>query len=195
MTENLQINEAEQWITREDEICHADRVERLQWLASEMPRAKYLTFPGGLMAKLLFEETRYCFACGQYLAVIVLGLAFIEKTIAAEFYAAGWDDLERSSLSNLLREAQNARWLSEEEYEAFDHARRIRNPVIHFRHPGHNENIGHRMVDENEYPYTIIEQDARIIVAAVMHMVGRNAVKLAPLLSSPLTLNDLTFVL
>jgi hypothetical protein len=176
MTENLQINEAEQWISHEDEICHADRVERLRWLASKLPRAQYSTFPGGLMAKFIFEETRYCFAYGQYLAVIVLGLAFIERTLAVEFYAAGRNDLERSSFSKLLREAQNARWLSEEEYQAFDRARKIRNPVTHFRHPGHHENIEHRMEEENEYPYTMIEQDARTIAAAVMHMVGRNAV-------------------
>ncbi len=176
MTENLQINDAEQWISREDEICHGDRVERLRWLAAELPRTDYLSFPGGLMAKFLFEEIRYSFAYGQYLAVIVLGLAFIERTLAAEFYAAGRNDLERSSFSGLLREAKNARWLNDKEYEAFDHTRRIRNPVTHFRHPGHRENIEHRMVEENEYPYTMIEQDARTIVAAVMHMVGRSAV-------------------
>ena len=45
------------------------------------------------MAKFLFEETRYCFAYGQYLAVIVLGVAFIERTLAAEFYASGRNDL------------------------------------------------------------------------------------------------------
>jgi hypothetical protein len=176
VTENLQSNHAEQWISHEDEICHADRVERLRWLAAELLRTDYLRFPGGLLAKFLFEEIRYCFAYGQYLAVIVLGMAFIERTLAAEFYAAGRNDLERSSLSGLLREAKNARWLSEKEYEAFDHGRRIRNPVTHFRHPEHHENIEHRMVEENEYPYIMIEQDARTIVAAVMHMVGRNAV-------------------
>lgn len=176
MTKNLQINEAEQWISHEDDICRADRIDRLQWLASELPGAEYLTFPGGLMAKFLFEETRYCFAYGQYLAVIVLGLAFIERTLAAEFYAAGRNDLERSSISNLLREAQKVQWLSEEEYDAFDRSRRVRNLVTHFRHPGHHENIEHRMVEENGYPYTVIEQDARTIVASIMHMVGRNAV-------------------
>ena len=50
----------------------------------------------GMMAKYLFEETRYCFVYGQYLAVIsVLGMALVERTLAAEFYASGRDDLER----------------------------------------------------------------------------------------------------
>lgn len=176
MTEHSQMNEAAQWISREDEICRADRVERLKWLSTELPKSGHLMFPGGLMAKFLFEETRYCFAYGQYLAVIVLGMAFIERTLAAEFYSAGRNDLERSNISKLLQEARSAKWLSAAEYEAFDRARRIRNPVTHFRRPGHCENIEHRMVEENEYPYTVIEQDARTIAAAVMHLVGRNAV-------------------
>ena len=70
MTESSRMTEAEQWLSREDEVCRTDRVERLKWLATELPQGEYLTFPGGLMAKFLFEETRYCFAYGQYLAVI-----------------------------------------------------------------------------------------------------------------------------
>ena len=176
MTEHSQENEAAQWLTCEDETCHAARVERLRWLAGELPKAEHLRFPGGLMAKSLFEETRYCFVYGQYLAVVVLGMAFVERTLAAEFYAAGRNDLERASISKLLQEARSADWLSEAEYEAFDRARRIRNPVTHFRRPGHCENVERRMVDEDEYPYTVLEQDARTIAAAVMHIVGRNAV-------------------
>ncbi len=170
------MDKATQWISCEDDICRSDRVERLQWLATELPKTEHLMFPGGLMAEFLFEETRYCFAYGQYLAVIVLGMAFIERTLAAEFYAVGRNDLERSNISKLLQEARSAKWLSEVEYEAFDRARQIRNPVTHFRRPGHCENIEYRMVEENEYPYTVIEQDARTIAAAVMHMVGRNAI-------------------
>lgn len=176
MTEPSQMSEAEHWLSREDDICRADRVERLRWLATELPQGEYLRFPGGLMAKFLFEETRYCFAYGQFLAVIVLGMAFVERALAAEFYASGREDLERSSISELLREARNAGWLSEAEHNAFDRARKIRNPVTHFRHPGHRENIEYRMVEENEYPYTVVEQDARTIAAAVMHMVARHAV-------------------
>src|SRR2546428_6452661 len=80
MSKPPEMNKAEQWLSREDERCRTGRLERLQWLATELPPGEYLTFPGGLMAKFLFEETRYCFAYGQYLAVIVLGVAFIERT-------------------------------------------------------------------------------------------------------------------
>ena len=170
------MTKVEEWLVREDEVCHSDRVKRLEWLASILPEREYLTFPGGLMAKFLFEEARYCFAYGQYLAVIVLGMAFIERTLAAEFYASGRNDLERATFIELLCEAQKIGWLTAIEYKAFDRARKIRNPVTHFRHPGHRENIQYRAVDESNYPYAVIEQDARIIAASVMHMVAKHAV-------------------
>ena len=128
----------EQWLSREDESCHAERVERLRWLATQLPPAEYWQFPGGLMSKFLFEETRYCFVYGQYLAVVVLGVAFVERTLAAEFYASGRNDLERSGIAELLREARAIGWLTAAEHDAFDRARKIRNPVTHFLVPDTN---------------------------------------------------------
>ncbi len=165
-----------EWLSREDEICFAERLERLRWLEKQMPPADYLKYHGGLMSKYLFDETRYSFVYGQYLAVIVLGVAFIEKMLAAEFYASGRNDLERAGISELLKEAGELAWLSADEYDAFERARQIRNPVTHFRRPLHREDIDRRMVEENQLAYTIIEQDARTIIAAVMHMIGRHAV-------------------
>ncbi len=81
-----------------------------------------------------------------------------------------------ANISVLLREARDKGWLSIEEYEAFDRARQIRNPVTHFRRPGHDDSIEYRMIQENELPYAIIEQDARTIVLAVMHMLSWNAI-------------------
>jgi hypothetical protein len=167
---------SEDWLSKEGASCFAERVERLNWLAARMPKSEYLLFSGGMMAKYLLEETRYCFVYGQYLAVIVLGVAFVERTLAAEFYASGRDHLERANISVLLREARDKGWLSTEEYEAFDRARRLRNPVTHFRRPGHDDSIEYRMIQENELPYAIIEQDARTIVSTVMNMLSRNAI-------------------
>ena len=147
-----------------------------RWANAGMPDLEHLTFSGALISKYLFEETRYCFAYGQYLAVIVLGMAFIERTFASEFYALGRNDLERASISALLREARDMGWLNAEEYAALDRARQIRNPVTHFRRPGHNDSIEYRMVDADEFPYDIIEADARTIASAVMHVLGRNAI-------------------
>src|SRR5262249_37427609 len=121
------------WLDHEDSSGRDNRIARLEWLATLMPKAEYLTYPGGLLSKSLFEELRYCFAYGQFISSIMLGLAYIERTLAAEFYAAGRDDLERASISTLLREALSAGWITNEESAQIDTARDIRNRFTHFR--------------------------------------------------------------
>lgn len=174
MEEHLQ--QAERWVDLEDFQCREGRIERLVWLASVLPAAEFLTFPGGWIAKQLYEEARYCFVYAQFLAATVLGVAFAEHTLAALFYASGRNDLERASASVLLREALDAGWLSPEEHDWLDHARKFRNPVTHFRRPLHASTIEHRSVTENELPYSILEEDARHVMRAAMRLLAKWAV-------------------
>jgi len=168
-------DEATEWLTREDRVGREDRLARLQWVASLMPQVDYLTFPGGILSKYHFDEMRYCFVYGQYLAVILLGLAYIERIIAASFYGAGRNDLERASISALLRDAAASGMITPEEFEHIDHARGLRNSFTHFRRPSHEENIEYRAVTENEYPYELIERDARHTMETAFKIVARNA--------------------
>ena len=167
---------AERWLDRENRTCRQDRVDRLVWLASVLPQADYYTFPGGWMAKHLYEEARYSFVYAQFLAAIVLGFAFIEHTLAAMFYAAGRNDLERAGPSVLFREAIAAGWLSAEEHDWLDRARKLRNPVTHFRAPLGEDTIEYRSVTEQEVPYAILEENARRVLTAVMRLVAKGAV-------------------
>ena len=82
------------WLDREDQVAREDRLARLEWLADRVPQSKFLVFRGGWVSKYVFEETRYCFAYGQFMATVVLGLAFIERTLAALFYEAGRNEYE-----------------------------------------------------------------------------------------------------
>jgi hypothetical protein len=168
--------QAQQWLDREDVGCRQGRIDRLVWLASALPGAEYLTFPGGWIAKHLYEEARYCFVYAQFLAAIVLGFAFVERTLAAMFYAAGRNDLQRVGASVLFREAVALGWMSQEEHDWLERAREVRNPVTHFRRPGHEDTMEYRCVTEQELPYAIIEEDARHVMVAAMRLLGRGAV-------------------
>ena len=170
------MSQSEDWLMREDTVCFADRAARPDWIAEIIPTAEYLIFPSGFMAKYLFEEARYCFVYGQFLAVIVLGLAFLEKTLAAWFFMAGRNDLARASISRLLREARNEAWLTDAEHEKLERIRLGRNPVTPFRAPLSEDSIEFRALGKADYPYAVIEQDARDVIEAVMRMLGRNAV-------------------
>ena len=165
----------EEWLAREDENCHQERLTRLRWLSDKTPQADYWKFPGGLLAKYLFEEARYCFVYGQFLAAIVLGIAYIERTLAALFYATGRNDLERASLTRLLKEALNHDWIDQREYANLQRARQIRNPITHYRKPGDNETIEYRAVTGNELPYSIIEEDARHVMETTLRLLEKNA--------------------
>jgi hypothetical protein len=167
---------AEEWLTREDKVCRQDRLKRLDWLTTRSPDAKYWMFPGGQMSKYLFEEARYCFVYGQFLATVVMGLSFIEHTLAGLFYASGRNDLERAGVSTLLEEALKSGLIDQIEFANLQRAREVRNPIAHFRRPSHSETIGYRMVIENESLYTIIEEDAKHVMETVLNLLGKNAI-------------------
>jgi hypothetical protein len=168
---NLDLS-VKEWLDHEDSLCREERLARLKWLVSKMPSVDYLFFRGGPISKYLFEEARYCYVYGQFLATIVIGLAFIEHTLAALFYMIGRADLERASLIKLLKEGLNYEWLTKIEFENLQHARQIRNPITHFRKPGNDDSIVKRGIIKNEHPYEIIEKDARYVMETVLKLLG-----------------------
>ena len=167
---------ATDWLSDEDSRCFEDRLSRLQWLIDHSPAGEYWTFPGGLLSKSLFEEARYCFVYAQFLATILLGLAYIERTLAALFYGAGHNDLERASLSALLAEAHAAGLIGDSEFRNLERIRENRNAYAHFRRPGHEDSMEAQSILENEEPYNVIEQDATAVIAAALNMVAKNTV-------------------
>ena len=167
---------AELWLATEDSTAREQRLERLRWMEEIMPDIDWLVFGSGPISKYLFEEARYCFAYGQFLASIVLGLSFIEISLAGAFYGMGRNDLHRAGAAELSREALDQGWITQADFEAIERARRFRNPVTHFRRPGHGERVEARAFFERALPYEVIEGDAR----HVMETLFRLMVKIVP---------------
>ena len=165
-----------EWLSDEDSECFEARRSRLQWLIDNSPTGEYWTFPGGLLAKSLFEEARYCFVYAQYLATVLVGLAYIERTLAALFYQAGRNDLERASLSALLGEAYAEGLIGSGEFQDLERIRENRNSYAHFRRPGHEDSMESRATLEDEPPYNVIERDAAAVIAAALNMIAKNTV-------------------
>lgn len=170
---------AKGWLGREDTVCRGDRLARLEWIASFVPDSQLLLFPGGWVAKYLFEEAWYCFVYGQFMSTVVLGLAFAERTLAALFYGAGRNDLERAPITVLLREGKEVGWLTDDEYRQLDEVRTLRNPIAHFRAPLAVDTVERRSVEGDQLPYDVLEEDARKVLRVVFHLVRRNAVQRA----------------
>ena len=172
----MEMSEAAEWLRNEDSVCFDDRLTRLESISDKLPSAQFLTFPGGLLAKSLFEEMRYCFVYAQFLATIFLGLAYIERTLASLFYGAGRNDLQRAGLSELLREALAEGLVDSREFESLERIRMNRNSYAHFRKPGHEDGVEYRALTEGDVPYGIIERDAVTVVVAAFHIVDKDSI-------------------
>jgi len=169
-------NTAREWLEREDVVTRSGRIARLGWLARRYPSATGFLAYGGWLSNQLLEEAKYCYVYGQYLAAAILGVAFVERVLAAQFYAAGRNDLERAGGLDLLREALQSGWLSREEFRRFDRRRRLRNPLVHFRRPLAVDTVEARAVKEDSNPDRIVESDAREILEGVLAVLERHAV-------------------
>ena len=64
-------------------------------------------FHAGYLNYELFEQIRYCFVYNQDLALILLGLSFIEHTLGALLFKSGRDELEQISLIVLTNGVHN----------------------------------------------------------------------------------------
>lgn len=168
---------AEEWIVREDSVAQQDRVSRLQWLLDQTPENEIWLFHGGLISHGLFEQTRYCFVYGQYLATIILGLSFIEHTLAALFFASGRNDLERANISVLIERAFEEGWIDQEELKALDQARKIRNDVTHFRKPGDDSSLEKQTFGDPEEAQNLFGSNARQIMLIVFRILNRFSVR------------------
>jgi len=162
--------EVEDWLDNEDKSQREKRLKRLRWIAERMPNVQWMLFGTGPISKYLFEEARYCFAYGQYLASTVLGLAFIEISLAGAFYGTGREDLERVRIGVLAKEALNYGWITPRDYEMIERLRRYRNPITHFRPPGDEERVEARAFLTQSLPYEVIERDAYELMESIFHL-------------------------
>ena len=162
------------WLRDEDSKCYEDRLFRLKFLAERTPTGGYWSFDG-LAGKYLFEEARYCFIYGQFLASILLGIAYLETALAASFYASGRDDLQRATFSELLDDALSDGLISVDEYQEMNRVRSERNAYGHYRRPLHEERIEARAFEGDELPYDIIERDATAVMNLLLRIVGKGS--------------------
>jgi hypothetical protein len=96
------------------------------------------------------------------------------------FYGIGRNDLERAGIAELAKEALKMGWITKEDFEAIERAREYRNPVTHFRRPGHDRRIETRAFTHGFLPYEIIENDARHVIQTVFHLL----LKIVPLMTN-----------
>ncbi len=168
---------AEEWLGNEDRRCWDDRLQRLKWVLEEYPNIDITLFQGGIKSYYLFEEARYCFVYGQYIASTILSLSYIENTLGSFFYATGRNDLKRARIADLFKEAQKEGLISEREFIVFDKVRKIRNPITHFRKPLDRETFEYKALESDRHPYEVLEEDAKVALKANFRMMEKFSIR------------------
>lgn len=166
----------EEWLETEDRQQRAARLARLEWVREKMPKVDWMVAGCGPISKYQLEEARHGYVYGQFLAAIMLGLAFLENTLAGAFFCLGGKRLARGELSEIEEEALRRRWLSKEDHAALQRIRRLRNLITHFRKPVHRKRIEARVSFEQSDERAVLESDAREVLQVVFRLLP----KLAP---------------
>ena len=87
------IKELSTWLAAKDAENRAERATRLRDLPNILPLpSKGLIFLGGEESAICFDEIRRCcYLDGSNLAVVLVCLAYVERELAGQLYAAGWE--------------------------------------------------------------------------------------------------------
>ena len=102
------------WLEADDVKGRAMRARRLRNLLDTLPvPPDGLSFLGGGESAICFDEVRRCYLNGSDIAVVLLCLAYIERELTAELYAAGWEGAKKARLGAVLEKVYEDGVLSE----------------------------------------------------------------------------------
>jgi hypothetical protein len=145
-----------------DEQLREERAKRILW-ASQFVQ-NYGIVIGRPENLGLLEEARQCFVNGNFIAVLLTALAFMEQTLAEEYYNREGRHPEMA-LGELIDAARRLRLLPRTLLNEIDKVRIVRNPFTHFateRQQKHRLPI--RSKQQNRHPRAILEEDAQLAV-------------------------------
>ena len=110
-------------------------------------------------------------------------MVYVERELAAHYYAAGWEKAKEAQLVAILERAHEDGILSKLEWKTYRELGNLRNSHAHFRPPGKQSSLLARTVEKNTLPMEVLKEDARkailVITMFLQHQSGRR-VSLGP---------------
>ena len=173
------------WLEADDANGRVMRVRRLHDLLRILPvPSEELRCFGGEESVICFGEVRRCYLDGSNMAVVLLCLAFVEQELAAELYAAGWEEAKSARLAAVLEKAYEDGLLSDLEWRTYRQIAEQRNSHAHFRAPGNPTSLTTRTIEDDALAPEVLAKDARRALQTLAKFVKRSSVTrvaLAPL--------------
>lgn len=147
-------------LKRSDERSRDGRANRIIWLSAYKTDHGAIIGPSDTMA--IQNEANQCFVDGQYIATVLLVMAFfehslIDELLEKEIIKAG----QRCSLEKAIKLAKEYSVLDSDLLNSADQLRLIRNPLSHRKDPKHEHNFGNRYIRGKIHPQTMLEKDAK----------------------------------
>ena len=175
-----EIKDLTAWLEAYDAESREIRARRLRELLDIFPApSEGITFFGGDEYVICFNEVKRCYLDGSHMAVMLLCLAFIERTLAADLYAAGWKSAAKSSLGKVLEKAYKDGVLSESDRRTIGRLADLRNSRAHFQGYGNPKekqpSLMDRTIRENAFSLQVLAKDARFAAEAMVRVVKRQA--------------------
>ena len=179
------IKELTAWLEADDAKSRAIRAKRLRDLLDILPvPLEGLSFLGSESSRICFDEVRRCYLDGSYMAVVLLCLAYVERELAANLYAAGWENAKKAPLVTVLERAYGYGALSDLELRTYRELAHLRNSHAHFRAPGDEtpgesrldgQSLMARAVHENLLGTEVLAKDARRAIQEMARLVKRQS--------------------
>jgi len=152
------------------------KLRRSLWVSGNMVDDDILFFQDGEISKLMFSEIIETYVSGQFIASIVLGFSFIERSIAGRLAFVGKaQKRDKNESQNLLDAALREGWLLDAEVEFLNGLREIRNPIVHFRDSSKESRPESRARLKGMKLQESIELDAGKMLEAVVRVLKKTA--------------------
>ena len=108
---------------------------------------------------------------------MVMGLSYIEQTLAGIFATAGRKKLEDAGVEFLAREAMSLAILDQKDFDIIKEASKKRNAKFVRRGIADPKNNGFRTVGEDEQESAVYEEDGRKVMSVVIHLLDKKGYK------------------
>ena len=162
------------WLAGKDAESRTERATRLRALLNILPvPSTGVILLGGEESAICFDEIRRCYVDGSNLAVVLLCLAYVERELAAQLYAAGWEHAKKARLGTVLERAHDAGMLSTLEWRTYRELAELRNSHAHFRGPVSPTSLMARTIKEENRGGEVLAKDASRAILAMAKMVNR----------------------
>lgn len=174
MSNNLDFS-PDRAITGSQLLRASGRLGRVEWLTKKLPENDLYLFQDGAFSQLLFTDLLETFVGGQFIATIILGFSFIERTIAGRLDFIGEKTAAMGDSKKLFNAALRKEWLTIDEHSHLNELRKLRNPIVHFDdHLAETRPEVKAALSARTTPQ-MLEADAKQILAATIHVLKKTS--------------------